>query len=218
MNLQKIAAFLLLITPMICPAQKGIVKGFVVLSGGDTIQGLIKAKSLDDYASPLVIVEEKTNEEKPILPEQIKSVSLAGSPVTYLSRNVTLDLSYIDPQSLVVKSEGFTVSKVLLLQKIYTGTKLDLYHYHTRTKEYYFISSAGKMEELLVRYKTYETKKLPSYENVGRIPSYTVHPFYRDQLLQYFDWHSNKSLTMKVAELPYEKNKILAIIKEIDKS
>ena len=187
-----------------------------MLSAGDTIQGLIKAKSLDDDASSLVIVDEKTKEEMPVPPEHIKSVGLAGSTVTYHSKAVTLDLSYIDPQNLVVKSEGFTASKVLLLQKIYSGTRLDVYYFHTGTKDYYFISAEGRIEELLMRYKTFETKKVPSYENVGRIPSYTIHPFYRDQLLQYFDWRSNKGLAMKVAELPYEKNKILAVVKEMD--
>lgn len=216
--MRQLNALFILVTPFVCPAQKGMLKGFFVLPAGDTIQGLVKLKSLDDFTSPIVIVEEKSNEEKLFLPEQIKSVSLMDSPDTYFTQAVALELSYIDSLNLMVKHEGITVLKVLLLQKIYAGTKLDLYYYHTRTKDFYFVHSNGKIEQLLMRFKTNETRKVPSYENLYRVPTYIIQLFYRDQLLQYFDWHTNKSLALKVNELTYEKAKILAIIKEIDRS
>jgi hypothetical protein len=49
-----------------------------------------------------------------------------------------------------------------------------------------------------------------------RAPRYIILPYYRDQLLRYFDWYKNKKLHQKVSELPYEKRHIQKLIKEID--
>lgn len=203
---------------LFCQAQKNMSRGKIILKQGDTVSALINERSITDNKLSIETINEKTGEKVWFPSDGIKLISLGKKQEDYQPWSVRIDLSYIDKIDLEVRNEDSSVQTTLLLKKIFNGTKMDLYCSYTATKEYFFIYSNNTIEPLIVKYKTYEAKKVPNYENLYRQPKYIILPYYRNQLLKYFDWENNKKLARKVDDLLYDKNKILDVIKEIDKS
>jgi hypothetical protein len=148
--MRKLICLPLFLATLFCQAQKEMLKGNIVLQTGDTLCAMINENSLKKAESVIEAVS-GTGEDLHFTPDQIKSVVLEDGG-TYRSWEVSFEISYIDGLNFDVKHEDSTTRAVLLLEKIYTGLKLDLYYCQTKTKEYFFVCANDKIESFVLKY------------------------------------------------------------------
>ena len=186
--------------------------GYVVMENGDTLKGNIRFREWANNSDSIVIYFENSNKINRVLfSENCRLLVLSDPAEVYEKWTVTMEMSVIDKSTYLVKNEDSTRTATVFLKKIYDGEKISLYRFSDE-KDHFFVLTNGKMEELLMTYKTYKPKTI-EYNTA----SYSSFHRFRDQLQQFYDWQSEKKLTNKINRTNYAEDDLTEIIGWIDK-
>jgi hypothetical protein len=209
-------------------AQNRMAPGYVVLENNDTLKGYIQLKGF--YTAPDFVHYTKDPAAYGI-DYSVKDCKAFGtSDEVYQRWIVKMDMSCMSRIDFNIVYEDSTLVDTVFLKRVFKGNSFALYKYYRgnetgllkdeKEKMHFFLYDNEKLQELIISYK----QPNKSYEHDPEVFRYRLdwtsrqtRMFFRDQLLTYFDWGSERRLKRQVDNLLYEEASLVKALESIDR-
>ncbi len=189
-------------------------EGFIVTTGGDTLQGYVYWKKAGAAEDSLFFRATENDTPRPFAWANLTAAYNRESRQTLKVCRVTRNLEYIDGNDYMIRNQDSVAVQVIPLTELYKGRKLSLYEYYDKSP-FYFLYDGKDMLQLIQKYRYLNrTERMFDWEKGRR---FEITDVYRGLLASYYNFYEDKKMRYILDNTLYEAGSLKSLVSKMDK-